>query len=270
MSVILGFDSNELKAAPGWKANRGDNNSWTSTHEFTCRAVDFDDAISQFPKGAPLGDLDEDIPEPFASFLKIDTVELTRIEGDLYTFNVTAIGNQTNQYEGDELSPDAEPIYDLQGRLIDLPLSEHPKWKILADNEKDSLENLLSGKYTYDSEDNQLKVTNDKGVEKTVVISKQLQSEDSIKFAKYIVSGTITYTDCQLVWTETTEGEQQLNPQQLAKLAKISNPRGNPPMPPNKNWMLTGVSQSQTGEIFRTTLEWTSSAREKWDEFLYE
>jgi hypothetical protein len=58
---------------------------------------------------------------------------------------------------------------------------------------------------------------------------------------------------------------------QLNKLGRISTPRGGPPTPTgSRNWMLTGASQEQRGDLYQTQLEWSLSEREGHDSFLYD
>jgi hypothetical protein len=96
-------------------------------------------------------------------------------------------------------------------------------------------------------------------------------SADAIAFATRIQQGQTTYQKSSYTWTESTEGADQLTEPQINKLGKIATPRGTPPEATSgRNWMLTNVSQSQSGELYRTNLEWTLSEEDGWDDFLYD
>jgi len=99
----------------------------------------------------------------------------------------------------------------------------------------------------------------------------QLSGLDAKEFAKLIQQGQTTYQKSAYTWTESTEGADQLTAAQINKLGKIATPRGTPPEPAGtRNWMLTSVSQSNSGELYRTNLEWTLSEEGGFNDFLYE
>jgi hypothetical protein len=266
-ATIFGFSPNEMKAQPGLSITRSESGGWTATHEIVVKAADFADVVPNFARGTLLSSVDPNVPSPFDEFLTIDTVTFVRTEGDLYTFSVTATGG-TAQFEGDELTPGVEPTYTLTGQLSDVSFSQHPKWKPLANLDKTLLGMLIAGQLTYNIGDGILYLNNEANAE--VAYIDQLAGADAIKFATRIQQGQTTYQKSVYTWNESTEGVDQLTPQQINKLGKIATPRGTPPEPTGtRNWMLTSVSQSQSGELYRTNLEWTLSENDGWDSFLY-
>jgi len=267
-ATILGFDNDEMKAQPGLSIVRSENGAWTATHEIVIQAADFSTVSVNFARGTLLSIVDPDVPEPFDTILKIDTVTFIRSEGDLYVFNVNATGGVAQYAEG-ELAEGVEPTYLLTGQLTNAEFAEHPKWKDLGDEEKKLLGMLLSGLLTYDVDDGYLYLNNDANA--TVAYIEQLTTADAGEFASRIQQGKTTYDKCTYTWTETTEGLDQLTNAQINNLGKISTPRGEPPDPAGtRDWMLTSVSQSQAGELYRTTLEWTLSESGGHDTFLYD
>jgi len=274
MPTIFGFENEELKAQPLFTAKRDTTATWSASHQFTCTEEDFDQVKDTLVVGGLLSDLDPTLPEPFFSILFISGFTINREEGDLYEINIEAVGNSSSQFNNDEedLPPDVIAEYNLNASIVDVSLSEHPKYTTLSLKEQTALSNLLNGTYQYDFESDGLIQQDTAGVYHRVSdASRTITSEDGRQFARYIVNGITTYRDCGLTWTETTEGTAQLNPAQLGKLGRISIPRGNPPTPPgSRNWMLTNATQTKIAETYRTTLEWTLSARTKWDTFLYE
>jgi len=267
-ATILGFDFNEMKAQPGLSIVRSENGAWTATHEIVIKASDFADLSANFARGNLLSLVDPNVPSPFDELLTIDTVTFVRSEGDLITFNVNATGG-TSQFENEELAPGVEPTYQLTGQLTNADFSQHRKWKALIDGDKRLLGMLISGLLNYDINDGILYLNNEANAK--VAYIDQLNSPDGTDFAIRIQQGQTTYQKSTYTWTETTEGKDQLTPQQINKLGQISTPRGDPPEPAgNRDWMLTSASQSHSGELYRTTLEWSLSDEGGHDTFLYE
>lgn len=261
------FGIGEISPQPGFNARQSEQGGWVASHEFAIRAADFDDAQSSFVKGTLLSDLDPSIPDPFDTFLRISDVELSRVEGDLIFFRVTATGSGVNQYDEDTLGTGALPTYTLTGQLSDVPFSKHRKWQAMTPLEKTLLGRLIDGSLWYDIENNILYRTDEDKPNKDQLTA----ATDAVEFAIRIQQGQTTYQKSVYTWQESTEGEDELIPQQLNKLGLIATPRGTPPTPTGtRNWMLTSVSQSQTGELYRTNIEWTLSDEGGHDDFLYE
>ncbi len=128
---------------------------------------------------------------------------------------------------------------------------------------------LIDGLIYYDITDDTLYLA--EVVNSKVPAQDQLTAADAKAFAARIQQGQTTYQKSVYTWQESTEGEDQLIAAQLNKLGLIATPRGTPPTPTGtRDWMLTGVSQSQTGELYRTNLEWTLSEEGGHDDFLYD
>lgn len=268
-ATIKGFGNAEIKPQPGFSARQSENGGWTAQHEFAIKASDFDAVQSSFANGTLLSDLDGDIPAPFDSFLRISETEFSRVEGDLIYLRVVATGSGANQYEEGDLGIDALPTYTLSGQLVDVPFSKHRKWTALSALEKTLLGKLINGELWYEITDGILYRVVD--IDAKVGNMDQLTSADSKEFAERIQTGQTTYQKAVYTWQESTEGEDQLIAAQLNKLGLIATPRGAPPTPTGtRDWMLTSVSQSQTGELYRTTLEWTLSEEGGHDTFLYD
>lgn len=267
-ATIKGFSAGEIKPQPGFSARQSEQGGWVGNHEFAIKADDFDIVQSEFVKGTLLADLDPDIPAPFDQFLRISEVEFSRAEGDLIFLRVTATGSGVNQFQEDGLGAGAEPTYTLTAQLTDAPLHDHPKYLGLSNSEILGLELLIKGDAVFDISTSKICF-----IEEESVLLKPLPytlGADAIEFAKLISGGITTYLKPSITWQETTEGEDQLSVEQLPNLGRIAEPRGNPPTPATRNWMLTNVSSSQQGELYRTTLEWTQSERNGWNSFLYE
>lgn len=271
-ATIFGFSTDEMKPQPGLSISRSDSGGWTATHEIVIKASDFADVKDNFARGELLVDLDPSVPAPFDDFLRIDTVQFVRSEGDFYVFNVTATGGSA-QYENGEdpgLSAAALPTYTLTGQLQDVSFSMHPKWRALGDTDKKLLGLMLGGFYAFNIATSKVILINEDN-SNFEDADEQFTSADAIAFATRIQQGQTTYQKSSYTWTESTEGADQLTAPQINKLGKIATPRGTPPEAAGtRDWMLTSVSQSQSGELYRTNLEWTLSEDDGWDTFLYD
>jgi len=271
-ATILGFTTNEIKPQPAFKAKQAENGGWTAQHEFIVKAADFAAVQSDFAKGTPLSDLDPDLLT-FFDFLAISDVQVIRAEGDLITLAVTATGSNSGQFDttGEEpaLGSGALPTYDLQTNSIALPFSMHPKWIDLEDADKKTLGMLLNGDYFFDFADDQIYSELEDGSK--YLSAFQLSSLNAIAFARLIQQGETTWDSSEIVWLESTEGTTPISSAILAQHMKISTPRGTPPdTGDGSDWMLTEVSQSQTGELYRTRLGWKLSQRGGHNSFLYD
>lgn len=266
------FGINEIHPQPGFVASQSEQGGWVANHEFAVRAENFTTEQSKFIKGELLSSLDPDIPSPFSDFLKISEVEISRVEGDIIFIKVTATGSNIDQYQGDDLGDAALPTYTLTGQLSDVPFSKHRKWKDMNDIEKTLLGMMLDGLLTYDINDGILYGNNDTNARVPCILQfgEGEEAYNARQFALRIQQGQTTYQKSVYTWEESSEGVLSLTPQQLNKLGLISVPRGDPPdATEGRDWMLTNVSQSQTGELYRTNIEWTLSEEGGHDEFLY-
>jgi len=265
---IFGFDANEIKPQPGLQIQRSENGGWEASHEFVVKFTDLASVIPKFAKGELLSVLDANLPQPFDSFLRIDTVQIVRTEGDLLTLQVKATGSGSGQFELGELGEAADPTYLLKGNLVDAPLWKHRKWKVLPDGDKKLLGLLLADFYSFNIATSTLfRVTDSNSF---VDAPEQFTDLTSSNFAALIQQGITTYQQSTYTWTETTEGDDELTTDQIDDLGQIVVPRGEPPKPTGvRDWILSDVSQSQAGQLYRTTLEWTLSEEGGHNSFLY-
>jgi hypothetical protein len=127
---------------------------------------------------------------------------------------------------------------------------------------------LLGGGFEYKPSTGKLvTITEDNNFKES---PEQLTAADAKSFAALIQQGQTTYERSQYTWTESTEGLGQLTAAQLNKLGLIATPRGTPPEAGGtRNWKLTSATQSQQGELYKTTLEWQLSDEGGFNSFLY-
>jgi hypothetical protein len=272
-ATILGLDSTSVRPQPAFRCQQSENGGWTASHTIIVTRAGFDTAGIQslFAKGALLTGVDAGIPS-FFTFLKITDVSVSAEEGDLITLEVNAAGSTAAQYElgdGAGLDIDSLPTYELRGQLSDAGFQHHRKWSQLSSADKTLLGDFLMGKFSYNITDELLYQVTESGAD--VVNAEQLTAADAKSFAALIQQGQTTYERSQYTWTESTEGAGQLTEPQLNKLGLIATPRGTPPEAGGtRNWKLVSASQSQHGELFRTTLEWQLSDSGGHNAFLYD
>jgi hypothetical protein len=272
-ATILGLDSTSVRPQPAFRCQQSENGGWTASHTIIVTRAGFDTAGIQalFAKGSLLTGVDAGIPTFFA-FLKITDVSVSAEEGDLITLEVNAAGSSASQYElgdGSGLDIDSLPTYELRGQLSDAGFQHHRKWSQLSSADKTLLGDFLMGKFSYNITDELLYQVTESGAD--VVNAEQLTAADAKSFAALIQQGQTTYERSQYTWTESTEGAGQLTEPQLNKLGLIATPRGAPPEAGGtRNWKLVSASQSQQGELFRTTLEWQLSDSGGHNAFLYD
>jgi hypothetical protein len=233
----------------------------------------------QFKRGTDAITADSTIP-PVFSFLKVVSAAPSYSEGGMVTLLVEYAGAASAQYGSeDDLAEGAEKTYRLEGRLTEKPFSQHPKWKDLSDAEKFALGELIEGTVKPNTDYTQVgtyELSESFSWALSFIPLKDVSNADitlagdAIEFAIRIARGETTFLSPTVSWTETTQGNAGMTAAQLNKLGHISTPRGNPPTPTgDRDWMLTGATQEQRGELYQTTIEWTLSEREGHDAFLY-
>lgn len=231
--------------------------------------------LGTFSKGTPITSIDNTL-DSYWGFLRVESKRVVHEEAGHVIVEITFTGAANGQFEGEGLSPDAEPEYDLSGTVTAVPFSEHPKWKALNEFERNTLGKLMAGQlemYYNTAESEWIVILPRQGGGEIDALpeGEQVTSEDGLAFAMLIAEGQSTYLVPSFVWTENTQGNAGLNSSQLNKLGRISTPRGDPPEPSGgRNWMLTGATQNQRGDLYRTRLEWTLSERGGHSEFLYD
>jgi hypothetical protein len=272
MPTHHGIAQNTIYPQPGFNPQRDEKGGWTAAQVFiVLRQAWSNTAVrAKFARGTSILVIDPTL-EPFWSFLKVTGINITHEEAEHVTINANFSGSPDTQYSTteDSLSEGAIPTYRLEGRISEMPLSEHPKWQALDEDERIALGRFISGNLIYNS-------AGEDGpglyeLSGLFFAEDQVDSADAIAFRDIIREGQTTYRFPTVTWTETTQGAGTLTAAQLNKLGRISTPRGNPPaLTGSRNWMLTGASQEQAGDLRQTTLEWELSEREGWNAFLYD
>jgi len=277
-ATLRGIYNYNIYPQPDFVADQDQNGAWTARQSYIVTKATWQSTEwrNKFALGTQITVINPTLAD-FYSFLRIASISFTEDGGDIVTISVEFSGSSSSQYGFDEndITPEAEPTYRLEGRLTEKPLSEHPKWQGLSEVERNTLQLLLNDQaiWQWDS------VSAEYGAwwprnelqQAKLPDSEQLVSVDAISFADLIADGIKTYVFPTIIWTETTSGNSPMSSSQLDDLGKIVlNPRGNAPVALGfRNWMLTSATQEQRGSLYQTTLEWTMSEKFGWSEFLY-
>ena len=230
----------------------------------------------RFAPGTDISTADPSVGSTF-SFLTVESKTASYEDSGTVLLTVQYTGAGFSQYGGDDgdiLTLEAQPKYRLDGRLRELAFSDHPKFRVLSQDEQISINAYGDGGYRWLPEaagSFSAGLYYDNGAEGLSAVPSYMNvtSADGIAFMNKVARGETTYQAPTLTWTEYTQGEAGMTPQQLGKLGEISTPRGNPPTISGYDWLLTSASEDRIGQLFQTTLQWTLSTPDGWDAFLY-
>jgi hypothetical protein len=273
MPEYKGFQSGKI-SMPDLVVNFDDSGGVTATASYVVKTENWE--IPQ--RGQSIGSVVDGVPSQI-SFLSVASVTAKTLEGGLTEVTVSFSGSSSSSYTFDSIGNNP-PIYRLDCRLTERNILEHPKVRALEENQQAALRFLYEGS---------VKPNLDYSLVGTIEFDEYLGwssfvpmvnydnetitlTGDAQKFCKLIHKGVRSYMFPAITWTEVVSGNKGLESRQLNDIGKVDNPRGNPPEPSGgRNWMLTGANQEQKGEkLYQTTLEWTLSEEDGWDEELYE
>lgn len=281
MAQIRNLTTGEVIPQMGFTPTRNENGGWTASRDYYMTKATWESANirNRFARGQTLTIADPSV-DSFYSFLTVESISVSYEDSNTVRLSVNYSGIYFAQYDSQqaELTEYVEPTYRLDLRLMETSLKDHPNWSNLSSDEDYALRSLLggdsvagpgklsvgsvaeiNGKMTY------VPLANSSGSSITWLVD-----TDAYKFCSIIAGGVTTYQTPTITWTEILQGNTGMTAAQLNLLGKISTPRGNPPTPSgNRNWMLTGATQEQKGDLFQTTIEWTLSERGGWDAYLY-
>jgi hypothetical protein len=277
MATYHGIQNNVIYAQPDFTASQNDKGGWTASRSYILTRATWNLSTyrAKFARGVNITTLDTDI-EPYHSFLTINTANPTYIEGDLVMVSVEFSGGSYSQYDIGSGSPASEITYRLEGRLSDRPVSEHPDFLALTEDVRVALGRLINGEaqLVNDPTEGYLIRFGEFGGTYDFPITPQdtVIGADPVAFgfALRINEGRTSYFSPTLTYTETRQGTSPIPSSTLTNLGKIATPNGTPPDPgTGRDWMLTGASQEQNGDLYQTSLEWTASDDDGWDQFFY-
>lgn len=300
MPTRRNLNAGDIIPQMGFAPTQNQNGGWTASRSYYMLAETWESEATQirFKRGESIQVADPSVDSVY-SFLTIESKSASYEDSGtvLVAVNYTGVASSAFGGEnGDELSLEALPTYRLDGRLRDIPITEHPRWSDMNFedganiNSSWALEKVLNGEAELRSDllaaGNWLE---DEGgryfVElKAPPLFSDVEEdveweEDSLahKWARLIHQGISTYLSPTITWTETTQSDIPMTGQEIKKLGKRDLQgfiRGNPPKFGNYNddydWLMTSATQDQQGELYQTTIEWTLSEKGGWRHLLYD
>jgi hypothetical protein len=278
MATTFGISTTQLYRQPGLTIGINDKNQIEGSGEYIIAKEQVNSILAKVYPGAYATTIDDNIPT-WAGNLRVASHDISIDEGGLATIKIQFLAPSGSQY--DSTFPDVvqnEPTYRLEGRLSEKSITEHPKFKALDESYQTALKELIAGTLIWTSDlfsPPTFRLWYPRNSEGWKIEYEVTLTGDAVDFAKMIAGGITNYVFPTITWTETAEGSSPMTSAQLNKLGKVSSTRGSPPEPSGtRNWMLTGAGQEQkgttTGAIYQTTLEWTLSEKDGWNDFLYD
>ena len=282
MATTYGISTSEIYRQPGLSIGINEKGQIEGSAEYIIAKEQVNSILLKIYNGAYATTIDDNIPT-WAANMRVLSHDITIDEGGFATIKVQYFASSGDQY--DSTFPDPEeipainyPTYRLEGRLSEKSLTEHEKFRALSETQQTVLKELIAGTLIWTSDllsPPTFRVWYPRNSENLTIQYEVTLTGDAVDFAKMIAGGMTTYVVPSVTWTETREGTSPMTSAQLNLLGKVSTPRGGPPTATGtRNWMLTGAGQEQKGTIdgaiYQTTIEWTLSDRDGWNDFLYD
>jgi hypothetical protein len=276
---------------PGYSVTRNEEGGFSGSATYYVISGLAKDIINILPPGRLITSFDSGQIGIDYPFLAVSSVSIEFEEAGVTAIRVTYSGGAGEQYDEEDLTgsgaggggggapPESSPeipvpVYRIEARIVEVPFSDHPKFRALSDVDKAVLGKLIIGDFEidplgdkvgyYDQVSDAWRYFKSGGSIYTL-------TGNALRFAELITQGQTSYRGASISYIETTQGASPMTAAQLAKLGKISNPRGNPPNVGNRDWMLVSASQEQRGTLYQTSIEWELSPNDDgFDQFLYQ
>jgi hypothetical protein len=279
MATLYGQTANLIIPQSDFSAAQNENRGWSATQTFRIKKGDVDNnsVATKFQIGTPLITLDPHCDDFFTYLLLSKITAVQTIEGGWTDVTCEFVGF-SGATSPDDPPVDPQPTYAKRGTLKSAPLSEHPKWKPLADDQKFALGLLMSGDSVSKPDFTGVGTYDDNGIFqawKKADGTDIVLAGDAIEFAKRIAQGDTTYEFGTYDYTHRWEDNEGVSAAKMNLLGKIvSAPSGDPPTPgAGRNWLLVGVNEEQHGSgdfRFTNELQYLLSDEGGWDSFLYD
>lgn len=262
---------------PGFSVVYTENGGIEASQDILIRNADLS-TVTVFNRGVKWETIFPEVPAIYR-FLSMKTFDPTD-RGD--GFSILKCTFTGYQFVGPESSGVGSEVVQatstLIGQLTAEPLSSHPKWQTLSNQEKVSLGNLMSGEWVYIQDpftpDTFVLAVSQGNGQYTILLNEdQVTSEDGLMFLKIIAEGDQTWDRGGWTYSYHTESEIGFTNAQLNSLGKIvSNPPGNPQNPgAGWTWMLASPNQTQSGlDRFIKTLDFRLIQDNAKNQFLYD
>lgn len=282
MSKIYGFTQNEILPQADFDATESENGGIEATQSFQIlrKGLDIPTVRTSFAIGTSLSNLDPNCIGIFA-FLQLVKVRSAKVmPGGFMMVSCDFAGYSSTTFDFESGEPDPQPTFSKRGIVVEAPLSEHPKFKQLDDTQKFFLGLVLSGDATtkksgagvflgtYKDDGTFMPFMDEDDVDIFI-----LQDTDAFEFLSLIRQGITTYMKSSVSYTHTFESNRPIANSFNDDLGKKADPAGDPGSYDDRNWVLVGLNQMQTGSgdfMFKNEIEYMLSEKGGYNEFLYE
>lgn len=203
-------------------------------------------------------------------FLIADTIERTDGPGGIVEFAVTYVGQSWwATFDGDR-----ESTFSLNATTTEVSIIRHPAVQKLHYEHIKALQLAIDGVGKVKDGTTSASIKESSVMERTLA---SIEGEEPMKWWDRIYRrGLRTYLAPALEWTWHTSNRGGISNSMLEKLGYIDDsPRGNPPTPGTRNWLMTGATESKTraGENSTSSfsITWTlSEPGRMWDPDIYD
>ena len=203
-------------------------------------------------------------------FLVADTIERTDAPGGIVEFAVTYVGQSWwATFDGDR-----ESTFSLNAAMTEVSIIQHPAVQALHWEHIKALRLVVDGVGRVIDGAESARVIEISLSERNLA---SIEGPEPMKWWDRIYrKGLRTYLAPSLEWTWSTSNRGGITSAMLSKLGFIDDsPRGNPPTPTGRNWLMTGATESKTraGEDSTSSfsITWTlSEPGRMWDPDLYD
>jgi hypothetical protein len=280
MSAILhGMIAGDVIPQSDFSADQNENRGWSATQTFRIRKGDVDNVSigTLFQIATPLKDFDPNCDTFFDYLLMSRITSVKTIEGGWTDITCEFVGFGGSQSATDPPLEELQPTYSKRGTLRQAPLSDHPKWKALSENERDALGKIMNGDWLWGLDpfetDGSFYTYVPLGEITSACIPDPIASPDAIEFAKRIAQGVTTYDLGTYEYSHRWESNVGISTLDMVKLGRIAEPAGEPTTPGfDRDWILVGLNEEQhgSGEFrFTNELQYILSDEGGHDDFLY-
>lgn len=235
------FHPGELIPTPDFSFERDNAGLWSGHQKYHCKREELERLIP--PKGAP---------HYLFSFLGVDKVRIVGFEEKLVVLSVTYAGFQASNDDG---STD-EAEYTLTLSTSEEPIATHPRYDDLSNFDVNEAVELAR---------NPPKSQDGK---KTLEVDQTGWAALKTELYGDTQKGLESYREPRVTWTKRWVSDSR--PQDLNRIGEIDTPEGNPPpVAAGRNWLNTGLTIRERGEVFENELTWELSGRGGWDSRYY-
>ena len=267
---IFGINAGDIKPMPDFSARATENNTWEARQSFRILTSDWDvdNVRTRFEIGSTLVSLWPDCPIWFQN-LRVIKPTPRILPGGMMEVSCRFTGGWFSTFNFDNTAVvQGVTTYAMEASLAEYSIMEHEDVASFSVSDKDAIQGLIDGKYTWNTDTGKLAY---QYASEPVDFSASKQPGTAAKnWCLKVVEGKATFLRPSFIWRSTQEGTTGLTDSDVSSLGKIVTPPGSPPKPSaNHQWISSGATQEQQGEVYRITLEWTLSGPNGWDSLFY-